>query len=296
MTPLTLTPAQEDRAWQISKRLYAAGMPADDALIEASERVTAPLRRAAARKEAARVKRALRDAEEKKLLAADTIACAIARQRGECTGKHHVPGTTTSILSNPSKMPGLSWGLPAGPACPFAVTGEGTICGSCYAQKGRYDFFPVRRAQERRFRWTLECLKSAAGQDEWVSTLIAEISRSRVKYFRVHDSGDLFSPAYTRMWIRVCAALPDVAFWFPTRSYRGPWLSLIVELAALDNVIIRPSALRFDDPAPVVPGLSAGSTATSTGFNCPASSQGNACGACRACWTEHDTPISYHKH
>ena len=227
----------------------------------------------------------------------------------------YVPGTTTVLLTEARKMPCASWSLPAGAACPFAHYGEGTICGSCYAQKGSYTQYPgVRKAQNARYDWTRECLKSDEGTDTFVRTLVDVIHRhtdrqtSTQKYFRVHDSGDLFSPAYTHAWIRIVQALPDVRFWFPTRSWRAMtmtkmspsvrvgWELALTGLAAEPNVVVRPSALFFNAPAPRIPGLSAGSTAADDGsYTCPASRQDNECRECRACWNL-DAPISYRAH
>jgi hypothetical protein len=209
-----------------------------------------------------------------------------------------VPGTPIALLSRPSKMPGASWSLPAGPSCPFALYGPNTICGSCFAQAGNYRADPnVVRAQAARFAWTRDCLKTPDGTDHFVETMVAAIAAAAAgPYMRVHDSGDLFSPAYTRAWIRICSALPSVRFWFPTRSWRAPWVGVIQQLAALPNVTVRPSALHFDSPPPVVAGLAGGTTAAAEGFTCPAPRNHNACGDCRACWIEPNTPISYHAH
>lgn len=221
-----------------------------------------------------------------------------------------VPGTSVLLLTEARKMPCNSWSLPALEACPWKVTdGEGAICGDCYANKGSYTQYPaVKRAQRARFDWTRESLKTEAGTDAFVGLMVATIRSTRNEYFRVHDSGDLFSPDYVRAWVRICRALPEVRFWFPTRSWRpllnmrlpaesrDRWALALCELAGLANVTVRPSALFFNAPAPRVPGLHAGSTATDAGFNCPAPLQGNACGDCRACWLDRDTPISYHRH
>ena len=219
-----------------------------------------------------------------------------------------VPGTSTLLLSDASKMPTLSWSLPAGESCPWALYGEGTICGDCYAMKGRYVMPNVAAAQRTRFEWVRQCLKSDEGTDTLVSTLVDAIRRAGNLYFRVHDSGDLFSPAYVRAWIRVCRALPEVTFWFPTRAWRvltmrklsdrtrHEWALALTELAGLPNVTMRPSALFFNAPAPRVPGMAAGTTACAEGFSCPAATQGNVCGSCRACWTATTTEISYHQH
>lgn len=223
----------------------------------------------------------------------------------------YVPGTKRLLLTEARKMPCNSWSLPAGKACPFKLYGEGTICGDCYAQKGSYTCYPnVARAQNARFDWTVQCMRTEAGTAEFISLMVQAITAATrtTDYFRVHDSGDLFSPAYTWAWVAIAQRLPNVRFWIPTRSWRpmtmtrispsvkAEWTLALMALSALENVTLRPSALMFNAPAPRIPGLSAGSTATSEGFNCPASTQDNSCGDCRACWTETETPISYHRH
>lgn len=105
------------------------------------------------------------------------------------TRKYRVPGTTVCLLSNPSKMPGLSWSLPAHRSCPRA---NGSICDNCYAAKGRYIMAKVRNAQNARFTWTVESMRTPEGRAFWVSTMTAAIRNE--KYFRVHDSGDMFNP------------------------------------------------------------------------------------------------------
>lgn len=215
-----------------------------------------------------------------------------------------VPGTSTKLLTAASKMPCFSWSLPAHRSCPGAVYGEGTICGSCYAQKGRYAMPNVKLAQERRFDWTLACMVTAEGRDTYVQTMVDAIrwATRTVKYFRVHDSGDLFSPKYTECWRRIVAALPEVSFWFPTRMYQheGKAVSLLTiaaikQLATLPNATVRPSALTFGEAAPVVEGYSAGSGASKTDYNCPAHEQNNECRECRACW-HSEGPIVYRMH
>lgn len=223
--------------------------------------------------------------------------------------KAYVPGTTTLLLTDASKMPSASWSLPAREACPWSLSGEHTICSVCYADKGSYTVYPsVKRAQRARFAWVRECLKTTEGTDSFVSTMVDVISRTRNPYFRVHDSGDLFSPAYTWAWVRIVQALPQVKFWFPTRSWRPltmsklnpsirmSWELALLALAAEPNVTVRPSALFLNSPAPRIPGLQAGSTAANEGYNCPAHAQNNECGSCRACWDSPDLAISYRVH
>jgi Gene product 88 len=222
-----------------------------------------------------------------------------------------VPGTTTNLLSQPDKLDGpWSFSLPAGETCPGKVTGEGTICGTCYADPdtrlavdsangkrkagavrgGRYGFPATVRAQERRLAWTLECLMTAAGRDAWVALMTKAIRQKtrRHPYFRVHDSGDVFNPKYAQVWRRVHANLPEVQFWTPTRSWHQTprILAALVDLATLPNAAVHPSALRIGDAPPVVDGLDAGSSVAADGYTCPASRQGNRCRTCRACYSK----------
>ena len=222
----------------------------------------------------------------------------------------YVPGTTVSLLTGATKMPCTSWSLPAREACPFSLSGEGTICEDCYADKGSYTTYPnVKRAQRARFAWVRESLKTDEGTDAFVRTMVDAISRTKNPYFRVHDSGDLFSPAYTWAWVRIVQALPHIKFWFPTRSWRPltmarlspatkvAWELALLALAAEPNVTVRPSALFFNAPAPRIPGLQAGTTAANDGsFTCPASGQNNECRDCRACWDAPEIAISYRAH
>ena len=78
-----------------------------------------------------------------------------------------VPGTASALLSRPTRLPGPSWSLPAGPACPFRRNGPNTICGSCYADDvGRGPGTRRPRSSELSGRgsdWTRKCLRTALG-------------------------------------------------------------------------------------------------------------------------------------
>jgi hypothetical protein len=225
-------------------------------------------------------------------------------KRGRLRAKKH----GVLLLSDASKMPSLSFSLPAGASCPWALYGEGTICGDCYAQKGRYVMPDVANAQRVRFEWVRRCMRSPEGIAEFVSVMVDAITRARNSYFRGHDSGDMFSPAYVRAWVQICRALPDVRFWFPSRAWRvltiknvsdhtrSEWALALSDLASLPNVALRPSALFFNAPAPRIPGWAAGTTAADEGFSCPAPLQGNICGSCRVCFDRPELEVSYHRH
>jgi len=233
--------------------------------------------------------------------------------------KHLVPFTNCSLLSAPSKMPSFAFGLPAHRSCPRA---NGSICQDCYASKGFYRMSNVQRTQDARYAWTRESLKTSAGTNAWISTMVQAIrhaTRKGEKLFRIHDSGDFFSAAYANAWYEVCGQLPDVRFWAPTRAWQLPTstdavdglkpfrvltesdsvMSALLKLASLPNVTIRPSALNFNDAPPMIDGLAAGSAACDAnafGHACPAPKQGNHCGICRVCWHKPNVSVTYHKH
>lgn len=128
-----------------------------------------------------------------------------------------VPGTSVRLLTQTSKMPGPSWSLPAHRACPRA---NGTICGSCYAAKGSYCYRTTRNAQDVRFRWTVESMRTVESLFYWIDTMVAAIAETGCECFRVHDSGDMFSDRYAGAWLEVCIRLPHVKFWIPTRAWQ----------------------------------------------------------------------------
>ena len=80
----------------------------------------------------------------------------------------------TEGFTKTSKMPGLSYSLPAWEC----KTGsklrkiKGSVCASCYALKGNYTRYPaIKRAQYRR----LEAMKSPL----WVDAMITVIKRQK---------------------------------------------------------------------------------------------------------------------
>jgi hypothetical protein len=228
-------------------------------------------------------------------------------------GRHTpvAPTSPVSALSNPSKMPGASFGMVAGAACPGAVrtpdaSGNGAICGSCYADRGgsSYTWPSVKRAYLVRFYWALLSSRSAEGRTAFVAEMASIIARNTPDsdpYFRIHDSGDFFNAAYVDMWAQIIALLPAITFWAPTRSWHlkdgsgAQWTSAFAALNAHKNAVIRPSALHINQDAPQLPGFAAGSGVKRDGWNCPASEQGNACRDCRQCWNP-TVEVYYHLH
>lgn len=196
-------------------------------------------------------------------------------------------------LSDPSKMPGFGYGLPALKSC---KTGSklaevpGTVCHDCYACKGRYMFPNVRQAQDKRLK--------AISNPSWVEAMVQMIGSKKEKYFRWHDSGDLISLAHLSKICQIADRLPDYVFWLPTQEHK-----LVAEYRLKfgdlpSNLVVRLSSPKIDG-RPVSTDL-----CTSTvhqysepyGHACPSHLQGNKCGDCRACWDKNIKNVSYLRH
>lgn len=225
--------------------------------------------------------------------------------------KNHViwKGKKFNLLTETSAMSCWSWSLPALKTCPFAVTeGENAICGGCYATQGRYGMPNVLTSQFMRMYWTKHLMRE--NRQMFIDILTETIDRNvNNDYFRVHDSGDLFSERYTEAWIEIVNNLPGIKFWFPTRNWGDKvpdtWKQTLVKLNRCSNVVIRPSALYLNDEPPRISGLSHGTTVSDPDHNfnnevsiCPKSLHGGSCqdNQCRLCWDNPHFEVSYISH
>jgi hypothetical protein len=192
-------------------------------------------------------------------------------------------------LSKPSKMPGMSIGLPA----KECKTGgklrdiEGSVCNKCYALKGCYVQYPaVQLAQYRR----LEALTDP----KWIDAMIALVKDQSV--FRWHDSGDIQNFQHLLNIVGVCEETPDCSHWLPTKESKFVKRYLREYGSFPNNLTVRVSSA-------MVGGRPVNSLNTSTvhtdspiGFECVAPSQGGKCLDCRACWDKSVSNISYKQH
>ena len=197
-------------------------------------------------------------------------------------------------LSAPSKMPCQGYSLSA----LRCITGakmakvEGSICSKCYALRGNYRFQAVQDAQERRFQ--------SLQKPEWVEAMVCAINGSESSgYFRWHDAGDLQGVWHLQKIVDVCNQTQAIKHWLPTREFGivGDFIKAGGIIPA--NLCIRYSALMFDGLPPVELAKRAGvqvSGASKTDFDCPASTQGNKCLACRACWDKEKFSVNYKRH
>ena len=176
----------------------------------------------------------------------------------------------TGSLTRTSKMPGLSYSLPAWEC----KTGsklrkiKGSVCASCYALKGNYTRYKaIKAAQYVR----LDSLKNSL----WVAAMVAQINRQ--KYFRWHDAGDIQDLDHLNKIFEVCELTPQTNHWMPTRE---AWVKDHLDRAP-KNLVIRFSPPMIGQENTTWPNSS---MVVEKDATCPAPSQGNSCGDCRACW------------
>jgi len=218
-------------------------------------------------------------------------------------------------LSNPSKMPGKAYSLPA-TECHVGARLRGvpgSVCEGCYAMKGAYAWRPTKQAMAKRL--------ASIAHPQWVDAMVAQIKRQQ--WFRWHDSGDLQSVAHLAKIVAVAEQTPNTSHWLPTRE------KAIVKAYGRaggtfpSNLVVRVSGAMVDGNAPK--GFSNTSTVYESGDvigkGCIAyrtKANGDVvsesefqalkkakalkdadlghCGDCRACWDARVQNVSYHKH
>ncbi len=199
----------------------------------------------------------------------------------------------SDYVSNPSKMPGLAFGINQD----LCKTGaklakvENSICSKCYAKRGNYRWNNVKAAQQRRLNNWLN------DRQEWIKTMTSVIAKQ--EYFRWFDSGDLQSLDMLKDIVEVAKATPNTMHWLQTQE-RKIVKRYIKDNDVPDNLIIRVSAVHIDQAIVQSPTgyASTVSKAESLGcaFMCPSKHNGNKCGDCRACWDKSISLVAYIYH
>jgi hypothetical protein len=205
-------------------------------------------------------------------------------------------------LSQPSKMPGFAYGLPAKACIIGAILRKkiGSVCSKCYALKGQYNFPCVQKAQYRRLAIVQSDVR------EWANGMAKLIHfkyRAKVgpsaRVFRWHDSGDLQSVEHLAAIVEIASVLPDIRFWLPTRE------SIMVQSYLRDNpqgfprnLIVRLSVPMIGQTgfARAINGIVFSTVGSGKGYLCPARQQNNNCQDCRACWDKSVKTVDYPLH
>ena len=188
----------------------------------------------------------------------------------------------TGSLTRTSKMPGLSYSLPAweGKTGSKLRKVKGSVCASCYALKGNYTRYKaIKAAQYDR----LEKIKNSL----WVAAMVVQVKRQ--KYFRWHDAGDVQDLDHLNKIYSVCKLTPEVKHWMPTRE---AWIKDHLDSKPA-NLVIRFSPPMIGQRNDSWPNSS---MVVETGATCPAPKQNNSCGDCRQCWDPLVKVVSYGKH
>lgn len=199
-------------------------------------------------------------------------------------------------LTQTSKMPCKSYSLPT-EACQTGYKMaqiKGSICSSCYADKGFYSMYAktIKPAQFAR----LDLLTNP----HWVDGMVALIGNDA--FFRWHDSGDLQGVDHLEKIARVAQLTPQTRHWLPTREY-GMVKAYIAKHGALPaNLIVRLSAMYPDKPVLVPKSLQGVAnvavsnvhTGKPMGTACNAPQQNGACVDCRLCWTGETVSYALH--
>lgn len=208
-----------------------------------------------------------------------------------------------SVSTRNSKMPGSSFAISAKHCNVGSKLAQvkGSTCHKCYALRIQN----MRPSVDKGWTSNLDKAQALIAHDpnRWAQFMAFQITKAAQKtnqpYHRWFDSGDLQSLAMLKAIVHVCQLTPDVSHWLPTREaaivrvYRKAYGDFPA------NLVVRVSSTMIGD-APIQ-GYSNTSTVhrkgqEAKGHVCPASTQGNACGDCRACWSLDVANVSYPLH
>lgn len=222
-------------------------------------------------------------------------------------------------LNFPSKMPGTSFSLPASACLIGAKLAKvaGTVCSKCYALTDRHAWINPMKSQQRHLaalhhpRW-IEAVTKLLLHAHRNPTFRIDLGIKHAKkrglvrfrqnvagFHRWHDAGDLQSVEHLSNICEVARRTPKIKHWLPTQEL-GMVNRYIASGGTIpDNLVIRVSSVMINDThRRAWPQISSAFTgaAPSEAHVCPAPTQDNRCGACRACWSRDVAHIAYHLH
>ena len=191
-------------------------------------------------------------------------------------------------MTRTSKMPGLSYSLPAW-ECQVGAklrAVKGSVCSGCYALKGNYTRYPAIKAAQY---YRLQSLRDP----QWIPAMVAQIKRQA--YFRWHDAGDLQGAWHLKNIMEVCKQTPSTKHWLPTREVKYTRLMDPAIVPTNLKIIISDHMIDQEQGVKSWP-FTSGVTSTPKHASCPAPHQGGKCLDCRACWNKQVTRVIYGKH
>lgn len=217
-----------------------------------------------------------------------TLVSAIADAGKVSLGNGKMPGSTFAISATMCKTGGKLADI------------KNSTCSRCYALKLEKLRPSVHTGWLANYTKATKLIASNPAQ--WAQACAFQIKRAYGKsgqpYHRWFDSGDLQDVAMLRAIALACELTPEISHWLPTREATIVRDYLAQYGAFPANLIVRVSATMIGD-AP----RNAAHTSTvhrkgdaAHGHACPASTQGNQCGECRACWSHNVSNVSYPLH
>lgn len=209
-----------------------------------------------------------------------------------------------NVTTGNTKMPGTTFAQDAF-ACHVGsklAKIEGSICNKCYARRIQKLRPSVNQGYTRNLaNW--RNYNDAGKADTWVTACVFQIKRQTAKlgqsFHRWFDSGDLDSIEQLIAICDVAKDTPEIKHWLPTRE-----VAIVTEYLQWfgsfpENLCVRVSAPMVDGVSlkgfPNVSGVFHKSYPSNTHV-CPAPTQGNNCGDCRACWDVSVKSVHYRKH
>ena len=228
-------------------------------------------------------------------------------------------------LSNPSKMPTLSWSISAFLCKLGALLARipGSTCFRCYALSGCYRWPSTINAMDRRLAALELALSSESHRQAWLEAWrsifawrYAQTARAIERtgkppqddgrYFRFFDAGDHQNVEHLALMIETARTAPQCQFWLPTRE--TGMLARYLETGATlpPNLTIRLSVPRIDaapagkllalvraHPTVVASGVHSHAGALPADYvECRAYLNAHKCGECRECF-KPDRAVSY---
>lgn len=200
---------------------------------------------------------------------------------GTCPGANPAqPIVPENVRSRRTPEPPAQ-GLPDGA---MVATGDvrlaETICSGCYATGGNFAYANKVAQDTLRWWWVQSMLgqfdqglsesEKAYRLDDTAHLLVESLLANQqwpygakdnqgqyIKPVRVHSSGDFYNPGYAMLWLRIAdlawEADSALRFWAPTRTWAAAgwqefWARNLPQ--APPNLVVRPSAMHFDDPSP----------------------------------------------
>lgn len=95
----------------------------------------------------------------------------------------------------------------------YTCQGRTSFCTKkCYAKKAEITYKQVAPRRYNNYMLSL--------QDDFTSNIISLISKKKkLKYFRIHESGDFYNQEYLNKWIHIARTFPNIKFLAFTKSF-----------------------------------------------------------------------------